>query len=426
MTTQSPPQPGAAADPVAEEFGAILIPDSIPGGPDGDERRRRARRRRRHKRVVAGAAGIAGLIVLLVIWSLVGAYLRPGNENFKAKWIDWLRDHHAGFVVQHLENAYFASKQPPKGGTVTRLHTLPGTETLPHSSGQTSVAGPTTTLPPHSAFPAAVPLVVSPGAPGEGQWKPIGPTIDGLPTMAVAQFRADDVYTSQLASAVWIDTKLLRLRLLAGTQEPGNLGGPHSIEGDALPKIAAAFNGGFRFKDAKGGMYLDGVEAVPLVDGAASLVIHRDGSVEIGAWNREVHMSPDVEAVLQNLTLMVDDGKIDPRVSHNDTSMWGQTLKSSLAVARSGVGVSADGALIYVAGPALTAKSLAESLQRAGAVRAMTLDLNPEWVTFLFFSHLDPADPRLVAGAKLYPQIERPTTRYLSPDSRDFFTISTR
>lgn len=115
MTTQSPPQPGAAADPVAEEFGAILIPDSIPGGPDGDERRRRARRRRRHKRVVAGAAGIAGLIVLLVIWSLVGAYLRPGNENFKAKWIDWLRDHHAGFVVQHLENAYFASKQPPKG-----------------------------------------------------------------------------------------------------------------------------------------------------------------------------------------------------------------------------------------------------------------------------------------------------------------------
>lgn len=426
MTTKWPPHPGAAPEPVADEFGPVNVPDAVPGVPDGAERRRLARRRRRNKRFVAGSAVVVGLIVLLVSWSLLGAYRKPGNETFKAKWIDWLRDHHASFVVQRLENTYFASKQPAKGGTVTRLHALPGAETIPGVSQHAAAAGPTTTLPPHTAFPTAVPLVVSPAAPGEGQWKPIGPIIDGLPTMAVAQFRADDVYTSQLASAVWIDTKLLRLRLVAGTQEPGNLGGPHSIDGAALPKIAAAFNGGFRFNDAKGGMYLDGVEAVPLVDGAASLVIHRDGSVEIGAWNRGVRMSPDVEAVLQNLTLMVDDGKIDPRISRNDTSMWGQTLKSTLAVARSGVGVTADGALIYVAGPALTAKSLAESLQRAGAVRAMTLDLNPEWVTFLFYSHLDPADPRSVAGAKLYPQIERPTTRYLSPDSRDFFTISTR
>ena len=40
------------------------------------------------------------------------------------------------------------------------------------------------------------------------------------------------------------------------------------------------------------------------------------------------------------------------------------------------------GAFVTVtAGPALTARSLAESLQRSGVVRGMALDLNPEWVT---------------------------------------------
>jgi hypothetical protein len=244
--------------------------------------------------------------------------------------------------------------------------------------------------------------------------------------MYVSQFRADDVYTSQITSAVWIDPKLLRVRLVPGAQEPGGAWPmPHDIEGQALASIAAAFNGGFRFQDAHGGFYLDGREAVPLVDGAASIVIHTDGKVEIGAWNRDVRMSPSVEGVLQNLTLMVDGGKLDERINHNDTAFWGSTLGGSIAVARSGVGVTADGALIYVAGPSLTAKSLAESLQRAGAVRAMTLDINPEWVTFLFYEHPDPANQQVVKGAKLYPEIQRSEDRYLSTESRDFFTIST-
>ena len=56
----------------------------------------------------------------------------------------------------------------------------------------------------------------------------------------------------------------------------------------------------------------------------------------------------------------------------------------------------------------------------------MSLDINPEWVTFNLFSHPDPADPAQVTAAKLYPQMQRPATRYLgpTPESRDFFTIS--
>ena len=83
-------------------------------------------------------------------------------------------------------------------------------------------------------------------------------------------------------------------------------------------------------------------------------------------------------------------------------------------VPRSGAGVTADGALVYVAGPALTARSSAESLQRAGAVRAMTLDINPEWVTFNFYVHAA-GQPAEIGGTKLYLEMQRPADRYLPP-----------
>ena len=101
----------------------------------------------------------------------------------------------------------------------------------------------------------------------------------------------------------------------------------------------------------------------------------------------EVSMTPGVESVLQNVVLLVDHGQLAPSATYTDNAIWGYTLGGGYVVPRSGIGVTADGALVYVAGPALTAKSLAESLQRAGAVRAMTLDINPEWVTFNFYAH---------------------------------------
>jgi len=365
------------------------------------------------------ALPILAIPVLFFTFSVVGALRMKGNYSFNAKWADWLRSHHAEYLAKELEDKYYELHAPKKGGEVHRLNAIPSVQsTVPH-------AGPTTTLVPHLQRPSSVPLVVKPGTAGEGQWQPTGPVIGGQPGMYIAQFRADDIYTSQLASAVWIDPKLLRVRLVPGYQEPGgDWAQPHYITGGALPKIAAAFNGGFRFQDAKGGFYLDGREAVPLRMGAASIVTHRNGSISLGVWGRDVAMTPHVRAVLQNLTLMVDNGVLDPRISHNDTNFWGSTLGGSIAVARSGIGVTKDGALIYVAGPTLTAKSLAESLQRAGAVRAMTLDINPEWVTFNLYEHPSSANPSVVNGVPLYPQQSRPGSRYLSPEARDFFTIS--
>ena len=356
-------------------------------------------------------------VTLPAMITVVGAWRTPGNESFQAKWADWLRNHHLAAVANEIETAYYAHDAPTKGGRPVALNRVGGPSR--QSRVSPAVGG-------HLPAPAPVSLVVHPALPGEGQWLPAGPLIGGVTGLYVAQFRADDVYTAQITSAVWMDPTLLRLALVPGAREPGGTWTePPGISGPALATTVAAFNGGFRFQDAHGGFYLDGRQAVPLKSGAASLVIHRGGSVDIGDWGTEVHMTPDVEAVLQNLVPIVDHGRPAPNATYNDAKIWGVTLGAGTVVARSGVGVTATGALVYVAGPALTARSLAESLQRAGAVRAMSLDINPNWVTFNFYQH-DAADPSKVNALKLYPQMQRPATRYLgpAPESRDFFTLS--
>jgi len=397
--------------------------------------------------------------------------MSPGNQDFEAKWADWLRAHHAGLLAQKFEEIYYSATAPAKGGTPKALNKVPMTVVVPATTTPitaatattttTTAATPTTattatattgpppadptsttaavpsttaeappptvptTRPPGLPPPAPVPLVVHPALAGEGDWQPTGPLVRGRPAMYVAQFRADDIYTSQITTAVWIDPKLLRLELVPGSTEPGGTWThPPYVTTAELPYLVAAFNGGFRFQDARGGIYLEGKVGVTLVPGAASFVIYKNGRVNIGAWGTDVSMTRNVASVLQNVVLLVNHGRIATSATYSDIAVWGYTLGNAYVVPRSGIGVTADGALVYVAGPALTAKSLAESLQRAGAVRAMTLDINPEWVTFNFYAH--PAgQPEDVTGTKLYPEMQRPADRYLPPEweARDFFEV---
>ena len=377
--------------------------------------------RRGLRQVVLAALVVAMVLVVLVAVSLVGAWRTPGNEDFSAKWADWLRSHHASFMVNPIEQWYYTEKAPSKGGRPKSLNAIPAARSV----------HPNTTIshvPPHLPAPAAIPLLVKPALPGEGAWRPTGPLVDGAPHLFVAQFRADATYTSQITSAVWMDPTAFSLQLVPGAREPGGTWAqPPNLGGALAARAVAAFNGGFRFQDARGGFYLDGRMAVPLQAGAASVVIYQNGSVNVGVWGRDVTMTPQVTAVLQNLVLLVDNGQLSPSASYADTKLWGHTLGANTVVARSGVGITRTGALVYVAGPALTSLSLAESLQRAGAVRAMTLDINPEWVTFNLFEHPNPADLTVMTGSKLYPTMQRSSRRYLAPtaESRDFFAILT-
>jgi hypothetical protein len=198
------------------------------------------------------------------------------------------------------------------------------------------------------------------------------------------------------------------------------------IANSAASTLDAAFNSGFRMQDARGGFYLDGTTAVPLRTGAASVVIDSSGNINVGAWGTDVTMTPSTVAVRQNLDLIVDNGAPVPGLNQNDNYQWGATLGGKVQVWRSGIGVTADGALVYVGGSGLSIVDLANVLARAGAVRAMELDINTAWVNFSHFD-LGPGVPATADnGVRLTYDEDASPSRYFSSLSRDFITMSVR
>jgi hypothetical protein len=85
------------------------------------------------------------------------------------------------------------------------------------------------------------------------------------------------------------------------------------------------------------------------------------------------------------------------------------------------MGIDRHGNLIYAAADQQTVGTLAAILIHAGAVRAIELDINPEWPTFISYVHRDGLQP-----SKLVPNSQQPATRYLFPDKRDFFAVYRR
>jgi hypothetical protein len=197
------------------------------------------------------------------------------------------------------------------------------------------------------------------------------------------------------------------------------------IPESARPFAIAAFNSGFKIDSARGAAYLDGVQTGPLVNGAASLVILQDGSASVGMWGRDYTMGPDIKVVRQNLELIVDNGQLNPALQENDTNAFGATLGNNVYVWRSGVGVTADGALVYAGGPAMSITALAHTLQNAGAVRAMELDINTDWVSAFIYGPqtlFDPSSPTI--GNKLLDNMSHDGGQYLQQNSRDFFAFT--
>ena len=79
---------------------------------------------------------------------------------------------------------------------------------------------------------------------------------------------------------------------------------------------------------------------------------------------------------------------------------------------------------MYAGGPAMSVLSLAKTLQNAGAVRAMELDINTDWVSAYTYVNDPATDPNApVVGIKLGGDMSRSGDRYLQLGERDFFAF---
>jgi hypothetical protein len=245
-----------------------------------------------------------------------------------------------------------------------------------------SASATATSLPASNALPTVQPTpeaqinVVNASPVAGNGWQAFDMLIAGSPVMARASVNPDAARPYAEAALVRIDLAQVQLQLVPGTAEPvAAKGAPAFARPGKIPttdqvagKLLAAFNGGFRTIHGAYGMMVNGVTILPPQDGMATLAFYRDGSVRIGAWGRDMSLSPDILAYRQNCPLLLDAGELSPSVVSGSRKEWGYTISNLDTTWRSGLGISRDGRfLIYAVGNSLTVDSLARALQAGGA-----------------------------------------------------------
>ena len=222
-----------------------------------------------------------------------------------------------------------------------------------------------------------------------------------------------------VVTLVRFDAASTRLVLHPGYQDPGGFGwSTHSVVQPAERAVLlAGFNGGFKLNLGDGGMAVGTRQAGALQPGLASVVTYADGSSQIGQWGQQVPAAGRAVAnVRQNLRLLVSDGQ--PAADVDVISDWGATIGGAVVVARSALGIDAQGDLIWAGSMAATPRALAEALIEAGVQRAMELDINPFWVCAFAFAP--------VSQVPILFGQQRPAGTFLIAWQRDFFTVDAK
>jgi hypothetical protein len=218
------------------------------------------------------------------------------------------------------------------------------------------------------------------------------------------------------------DQSLVHLTLHAGYNDGGESGWTYGdrITPREVHSLVAGFNGGFKLTYSDVGFLSGHHVAVALKSGLASIVTYTDGTSDIGAW-RDGVPSPGqtVYSVLQNQHLLVDRALGAGNLTGCVFACWGGTVGSVPVVARSGLGVTQSGQLVWAAGERLTPSGLADALIAAGAVRAIELDINPDWVAGYLYAH-HPGGP---TPMPVVPGQHGIAGALFTPNSRDFLAV---
>jgi hypothetical protein len=311
--------------------------------------------------------------------------------------------------------------------TTTAVATTTTTE-VAVSDGQTR---PTSSTLPSSTTTTERPFRPASVAPmgtleNEGQWQPY---ITDKYKRVVAYrtvLQPDEKRGYAHAVVVAVDLRHTSLHYVLGYEEPVS---DHKFERPgAIPQedlqpgiILGAFNGGFQAKHGQFGAMGDGQVALPARDTFGTLVIYKDGRVDLGAWGTDIKASPDMQSWRQNGPLMVNLGEVNPHTADIDPQAWGYVFGGGVATFRSGVGVSEDRQTLFFAiGPSLTTEAMAAAMQRAGVWNGIQLDINRPWTRF---------DKAVFKNGKLVPEpavdgIAVGDYRLFKPYKRDFFYLT--
>jgi len=372
----------------------------------------------RARRIAVLTAGL-GLCFVVISYGLSMA--QPSSLPLGIRTVEWLRDNGLRGLVNEIETVYYSWNAPSKGGPALRaLPKQPGQRAEADSPAARSGAqsGPPAIKPAYR--PAAIKPLIQPPLAGEGVWRQ---TFHGdgvsTPPVLITSFRSDPAYPQTVAGVAWINSKLTTTWLYAGRVEPAvslPSRGAMEIPMNMRSHLVAAFNSAFQLADSGGGVVLHDHTWAPMKDGIATILRYTNGRVDVVNWTGGATAPSNVVWARQNLPLIVDNSRPNPNLSTGPE--WGATLGNAIQVWRSAVGVDSHGNLIYAAANYQTVASLAAIMIHAGAVRAMELDINAEWPSFITYT-----GPNAAGAANFLPGMAQSPDRYLTPDDRDFFAV---
>jgi hypothetical protein len=138
-------------------------------------------------------------------------------------------------------------------------------------------------------------------------------------------------------------------------------------------------------------------------------------------------MTNQIATVRQNLDLIVDNAKEVHGLRNPKSTKWGTVLNANYDVWRSGLGITKSGALVYVAGPAMSLSDLADVMLRAGVEEGMELDFGLDWVQLSTYTGTPGQAISASNGRSLLSSMPGAPSRYFGSFwAHDFFTMSLR
>jgi hypothetical protein len=385
--------------------------------PNRKPRHRRDGRRRIRRTVT--------VVVLLAVLIGSGPLI---NSPIGAKGADLLRAVLGPRLTAQIESYYFGATD-----ALTRLRTQvfhnhgAAPWAVSHTSALPVGQTPSTSGRTNSARLMVLPTVrtvITPKLPDEGVWISSGlpaPATRGWPVpMAKTYIRPDPDRPYAVVMLVAIDLRQAQLHLVDGTAEPA-YGGPGVIPAadQSTALLLGAFNGGFKAADGHYGLMVNGHTYLPAQPRAATLALYHDNTVRIGEWGTDAIPTAGMVAFRQNGAPLIVNGEVNPTAA-SDGWAWGAPILANIYTWRSALAITDTGVLLYAAGNAVSASTLARALVAAGAEQAMELDINPVWVRCMTYQ----ADHSTLTARKLRDDMYGNSNQFLVPYERDFIYVT--
>ena len=264
-----------------------------------------------------------------------------------------------------------------------------------------------------SVSPARVPPTLQPPIVRGVAWKAAG---------RVAR-RQHSVYVAQIGGGrvglMWMNPQLLSFRFIPGWEVPEHspIRGIDQRPSTWVPRLAAAFNGGFRLRDDVGGYFYAGSLVKSLTRGLATFAVTKSGRLVVGVWGRDIRSTNGLVAVRQNLAPLVLNGKAQASLG-DSAYAWGAADGGASVANRSALGMRADGSLVFAYGYEVPAATMARALVAIGVRTAIMLDMNKSWP--MGFAYSPPRPGRAPEGHPIQSGIYRDASSYYEQFRKDF------